>query len=128
MVWESSTNYLLNNILKQHPLPTVHKYHSTIPVVVAKADSGALQHYFKTANVAAVKNCTSTIVGPTVSLLDGTTMMATHKGNLELAPTLTKKETSVHVFSGIENSSLLSIGQLCDDDCVAVLNKHKINI
>ena len=47
---------------------------------------------------------------------------------MELSPLLSKKATAVHVFDGIQNSSLLSIGQLCDDDCVAVLKKRDINI
>ena len=28
----------------------------------------------------------------------------------------------------LTNSSLLSIGQLCDDDCVAIFNKHAVSI
>jgi hypothetical protein len=31
----------------------------------------------------------------------------------------------LHILSGITNSSLISIGQLCDNDCIAVLDKHK---
>ena len=97
-------------------------------VVISKADSGASQHYFKNEDVPVISNCTKTQVGPTVSLPDGTSMQATKTGNLELSPLLSKKATAVHVFKGIQNSSLLSIGQLCDDDCVAVLKKKDINI
>ena len=111
-----------------NPLPTVSTYQNVNSVVVAKADSGASQNYFKNEDVPVIQNCTKTQVGPTVSLPDGTAMQATKTGNLELSPLLSKKATAVHVFNGIQNSSLLSIGQLCDDDCVAVLKKRDINI
>ena len=111
-----------------NPLPTVTTYQKVNAVVVAKADSGASQHYFKNEDAPVIRNCTKTQVGPTVSLPDGISMQATKTGNLELSPLLSKKATAVHVFDGIQNSSLLSIGQLCDDDCVAVLKKKDINI
>ena len=35
---------------------------------------------------------------------------------------------TAHVLAGITNASLLSIGQLCDDNCIAILDKKKIEI
>ena len=32
------------------------------------------------------------------------------------------------VYSQLNNESLLSIGQLCDNDCVAIFEKHKLSI
>ena len=34
----------------------------------------------------------------------------------------------MHVFPTLTSSSLLSLGQLCDDGCIAVLDKHEINV
>ena len=42
-------------------------------------------------------------------------------GCLHLA--LPPAATETHVFSEFQNSSLISVGQLCDDDCQAVLKK-----
>ena len=111
-----------------YPLPTVSTYQNETYVVVVKAYGDTSQHYFKSEDVTVIKNCIKTQVEPTVSLPDGTAMQATKKRNLELSPLLSKKATTVHIFDGIHNFSLLSIGQLCDDDCVAVLHKRKINI
>lgn len=34
----------------------------------------------------------------------------------------------VHIFPGIKSSSLISLGQLCDDGCTAMLNNKEIGI
>ena len=34
----------------------------------------------------------------------------------------------MHVFDGLHSASLISLCQLCDDDCVAILYKNVINI
>ena len=67
-------------------------------------------------------------MGPTVVLPDRNLLKATSEGILNLLPKLTNTAKKDHVFDIISNSSLISIGQLCDDDCVAVLQKRKINI
>ena len=33
-----------------------------------------------------------------------------------------------NVLEGLSNASLLSIGQLCDDDCIAVFDKRHLRI
>jgi hypothetical protein len=55
-------------------------------------------------------------------------IQATHFGFARLHPSLSQKASRAHVFDGITNSSLLSIGQLCDNNCVAILDKKQINI
>ena len=32
------------------------------------------------------------------------------------------------MFDGLHSASLISLGQLCDDDCIAILDKNEINI
>ena len=41
---------------------------------------------------------------------------------------LSARAKKAHVLDGITNASLLSIGQLCNDNCVAILDKKKIEI
>jgi hypothetical protein len=61
-------------------------------------------------------------------LPDSTLIHATHAGLLPLPSTLSTKAKTAHVLDGITNSSLISIGQLCDDDCIAVLDKSKLQV
>ena len=61
-------------------------------------------------------------------LLDSTSIHATHTGQLTLHDSLSAQSQKAHILDGITNSSLISLGQLCDDDCVAILDKQKIEI
>ena len=36
---------------------------------------------------------------------------------------LTPAATETNVFSAFQNASLISVGQICDDECQAILNK-----
>jgi hypothetical protein len=47
---------------------------------------------------------------------------------LPLHPSLSKEAKTAHVLDGVTNASLISIGQLCDDDCIAVLDKQKLQV
>ena len=66
--------------------------------------------------------------GPKVSLPDGSAMSTTETGILPLNNILSKMAKTGNVLSGLTNSLLLSIGQLCDDDCIAVFTKFKLRI
>jgi hypothetical protein len=76
----------------------------------------------------ALLNLRPTPFGPTVMLPDSTNIQATHSGQLPLHPSFSAQATTAHVLDGITNASLISIGQLCDDDCVAVLDKKAIKV
>ena len=45
-----------------------------------------------------------------------------------LASSLSAHAKKSHIFDGLHSSSLISLGQLCDDDCVAILDKNEINV
>jgi hypothetical protein len=56
-------------------------------------------------------------------------MMASHKQvTIPLAPQLSSKATQGHVFKDLTSGPLLSIGRLCDDDCIALFSKKKLHI
>ena len=102
---------------------------STIPTnVIAKADSGASRHYFTMKDKHALHKLKHLVQGPQVGLPNGTYVSATEAGHLPLHPTLTSLATKTHVFPELTSSSLISIGQLCDDDCTAILNKQDLKI
>jgi hypothetical protein len=66
--------------------------------------------------------------GPTVTLPDDTSIPASHSGQLPLHASLSACAQKAHIFCGITNSSLISLGQLCDDYCVAVLDKQQLKV
>ena len=41
---------------------------------------------------------------------------------------LSKAATKAHVFEGLTNASLISVRQLCNDNCTAIFNKHDVQI
>ena len=67
-----------------------------------------------------------TINGPRVGLPDGLVMKTLETGILPLNNFLSTMAKTGNVLAGLTNSSLLSIGQLCDDDCIAVFSKFKL--
>jgi len=99
------------------------------PPSIAKADSGASAHYFKPEDAATVlHNVTATPNGPSVYLPNGTILQAQRKGQLLLSEHLSPKAQTTQILEGIAESSLISLGQLCDDYCITVLDKNEINI
>ena len=95
---------------------------------MAKADSGASSHYFRTADTQALQDLCPTPYGPTVKLPDCSSIQVTHKGILLLSQSLSTVSKTAHILDGITNSSLISIGQLCDDNCIAVLDKKHLQV
>ena len=53
---------------------------------------------------------------------------ASERGFLRMHPLINKQATSTKILPAITNASLLSIGQLCDDDCLAVFHKKWLKI
>ena len=64
----------------------------------------------------------------TIQLPDSSTISATAVGRIPLPASLTVSETNTHVFDDLHSASLISLGQLCDEDFVAILDKHKIQV
>ena len=60
-------------------------------------------------------------MGPRVILTEHLTMGPEKVGHLPLS--LTPAATKTHLFSELKNASLISVGQLYDDDCQSILNK-----
>ena len=66
--------------------------------------------------------------GATVQLPDSSSISATAVGRLPVPASLTALATNTHIFDDLNSASLISLGQLYDDDCIAILDKHKIQI
>ena len=55
-------------------------------------------------------------------------MSAIRIGNIPLASILSAHAKKTHSFDGLHIALLISLGQLCDDECVAILDNNVINI
>jgi hypothetical protein len=55
-------------------------------------------------------------------------MPVTLKGNLPLSPKLSSTAQSAFVLDDLQTGTLVSLAQLCDDDCIAIFNKHDVKI
>ena len=91
-----------------------------------KADSGASQHYIRPQDLDILQNVQQ-IAGPSVYLPDMTKITATQCGSLPI-PNLSPTACKAHVFPRLQSASLLSLGQLCDDDCTILMNKYALHV
>ena len=59
---------------------------------------------------------------------DMTILKATQKGQLPLGNQLSKKAKEAAVLKDLNSASLISFGQLCDDDCQVLLDKYECRV
>ena len=56
------------------------------------------------------------------------TITASHEGSLPITKLLSDKAKEALIYSKLTNESLLSIGQLCDDDSLAIFSIRYLHI
>ena len=105
-------------------------YNSSVdePCEEAIPDTDASTHFLKKE---AIKDCTKIKQqndGKQATAADGGKMKARHKIVVPLAPKLSEKATTGYTLNNLEIGSLVSIAQLCDDDCIALFTKYDIEI
>ena len=124
----------LNNILhkRQHsPVASISMNNissSSNTVFNAKLDSGASRHFFKTEHAKFLTNVQPIKNGPIAHLPNNTTVQASHKATIKLHENISKMASEVLIFPNLQNESLISIGQLCDDDCIIIFTKEKFYV
>ena len=92
---------------------------------IIKANSGASSTYIRPTHQHYLRIIQKLQEGPAATLPDNTKMQASSKGILPLRESL---ETLALLYPGLINESLLSIGQLCNQGCVAIFDKYKLYI
>jgi hypothetical protein len=55
-------------------------------------------------------------------------MPVTLKGNLPLSPELSPTAQSAFVLNELQTGTLISLAQLCDDDCIVIFTKYNVKI
>ena len=91
-------------------------------IVIVKGDSGATKHYWRPKDKR-VLNGIKEFQGPSVTLPNNANIKSAEKGNIPLSSKLTKTAKDASILPGLENSSLISLGQLRNDDREILLNK-----
>ena len=92
---------------------------------IFKADTGASKHFVRNQDQHILHNI-ETYKNSFVTLPNKDIIQSSKQGTLPLSTSSTANKALI--FPNSTNSSLLSIGQLCDDDCIAIFNRHATHI
>ena len=90
-------------------------------------DSGASYNFIKQADTSLLEHKKELKNGPPAQLPNGTAITPTQDGFLPISSLSAKAKHSL-VYPGIQNASLLSIGQMCDDGCIAIFDANNMSI
>ena len=104
-------------------MPPLHT--STHNTIIARGDSGARSHFIQAADQECLHNLKEQAGAP-VTLPDKDIILPTHTGTLQLSSHLSDKAQQTTVLPGLKSSSLVSLGQLCDDECKIMLTKDHL--
>ena len=96
-------------------------------VVIAKGDSAATHNYWQEKD----KHCLTNIrkAKPCEIILPNAAQVhSSQSGQLPLSKHLSAKAKDATVVPQLKSSSLISLGQLCDDGCDVLLNKKDLKV
>ena len=82
--------------------------------IVAKGDSAATAHYWRSEDLACVQNIVRK-KGPRVTLPNNASITSSHQYQLLLSSALSRAAQTADIIPTLKISSLISLGQLCDD-------------
>ena len=83
-------------------------------------------HYFRTEDAKCLDNVHKTN-GPSVFLPNVETIHTTHSGLLPFKQISAEAQTT-NILPKLQSASLVSLGQLCDDNCEVNLNKKNLYV
>ena len=96
--------------------------------ITMKADTGALKTYIKPIDSTILKESNKIAHGPQVLLPNGADLRIIRTGKIPIHHHLSNDAQKAYILKGLSNSSLLSIGKLCDDDCVAIFTERSLRV
>ena len=91
--------------------------------IVLKADTGASKHYLRPNDAQLLTNINNAASPITVHLPNNDTIQSTTSGQLPFGA-LTDLAKQAYILPSLTNSLLLSIGQLCNENCIAIFTKR----
>ena len=105
--------------------PTLTSIPTTKNIVIAKGDSAALQNYWRPQDKACLTELQE-FEGTPVILPSAATLNPTEKGIILLSAALSKTAKTATVLKNLNSSSLISLGQIYDDNCTIILTKNDL--
>ena len=93
--------------------------------IVAKGDSAASKNYWREEDIKILSNV-QPYSGQSVILPDGDLLAPSQKGLLPLSNEFSNEAKEATVLKALKSSSLVSLGQICDDNCTIILDKEKL--
>ena len=115
-LWRCRTNLesKLNHRLDYLAVPPI-KHQALSSAIV---DTGVTGHYLVPSARQYCTDIQPTLTGPSAQVANGS----------PLSTKLSQEAQDRHIFDNINSGSLISIGQLCDDDCVSIFTKYHVDI
>ena len=121
----NSNDWILVKPQSKHSL---RRSHSVIPPsspIIAKGDSAASNHYFTLRDATVLNSVRTEPIGTSVILPDQSSLTSVASAHLPLSTEFTPAATHTEIFDNLQ-SSLIFLGQMCDDNCTVILNKEKL--
>ena len=116
-------NKINNTLHKPVDSPINNNRHA----VIAKGDSAATHNYWKEED----KHCLTSMqpeASCNVALSNAEAITPSQRGRLPLSTKLSKAAKDDIALPQFKSSSLISLGQLCDDDCCVLSNKKNLKL
>ena len=111
-------------------ISSLHHLHAPFSCSKSKEaifDCGASYNYVRDQD----KYCVTHIElhrSPLLPLPDTKQIRSTEKSVLPLSPDLTLQAQSAHILPDLKSSTLISVGQLCDDECDLVFGTDSVRV
>ena len=97
-----------------------------MPPIIAKGDSGASAHCFAYSSKNHLINVHHA-AGPEIALPNQQKITTTATANIPLKQ-FSNAATKTYLLKDLQKTNLISLGQLCDDNCYVVLTKKKLYV
>ena len=68
------------------------------------------------------------VFGPNIKASNGNIMSSKAQTQVNISPYLSKDVQHGYIFNDTATGSLISIDQLCSNDCIALFSKYKLKI
>ena len=94
---------------------------------IALVDTAATYNYLSKIALPFCTN-TKTAQGPLVKAVNGQTIKPSFQTHISLTPELNNEAQHAHVLDDSKTRLLISIGQLCDDNCIAILSRYNLKM
>ena len=119
----------INNIITQlsYKYTTYSSPYRKQKTIIAKGDSGASHHYFKSEDQHVLQYLKNEL-GPSVTQPDNTSLQSLGSWKIPISPALSSSAQHAMILTNLKSSSLISMGQLCDDGCVILLTEDKLRV